>query len=437
MKKRIFLLVGLLLLAAIMVACGPAAAPTEAPDEETPEATEAVEEPTEAVEEPTEAATSDAAGEMPEECADETACAVYAPGDPIRIGFGGPLTGENSPYGIDSQQAVELAFSDAGDFEGHAFELVAEDDGGTPEGGAAVANKHAADPTIAAIIGHNFSGATQNAIPIYQSANLPMVSPSATNPTLTTDGNTVFNRAVATDIVQGRNNAEFIYDVLGQTTLAIIHDGTTYGQGLADLVRTPYEEMGGEVVAYEAITPGETDYSAVLNSIAALEPGAVFFGGYVPEFAVMANQWAAAGLEGVAFVSGDGSYSSNLFELAGDNAEGLYVSSPVPADSDAKLAFDAAYLEAYGVEAGSLSSYTWNAYDAANVVMEAIKSVATVGADGTVYIPRAALVEAMRATSGYQGLTGEITCDEVGECAKGGFTLFIAQDGAFVAAEGQ
>jgi branched-chain amino acid transport system substrate-binding protein len=418
------------------VACGPAAAPTEAPEEETPEPTEAMEEPTEVMEEPTEVMTEEAGG-MPEECAEENACAVYAPGDPIRIGFGGPLTGENSPYGIDSQQAIELAFSEAGEFEGHAFEIVAEDDGGTPEGGAAVANKHAADPTIAAIIGHNFSGATQNAIPIYESANLPMLSPSATNPGLTTDGNAVFNRAVATDIVQGRNNAEFIYNVLGQTSLAIIHDGTTYGQGLADLVQTPYEELGGEVVAYEAVTPGETDYSAVLNSVAALDPGAVFFGGYVPEFAVMANQWAAAGLDGVAFVSGDGSYSSNLFELAGDNAEGLYVSSPVPADSEEKLAFGALYLEAYGVEAGSLSSYTWNAWDAANAMMAAIQSVAVVGDDGTVYIPRAALVAAVRATSGFQGLTGEITCDEVGECAKGGFTLFIVTDGAFVAAEGQ
>jgi len=432
--KRLSLLVSLLLLAAIMVACGPAAAPTEEPVDETPEPTEAVEEPTEVVEEPTEVVTDEPAG-APEECAEENACAVYAAGEPIRIGFGGPLTGENSPYGIDSQQAAELAFSEAGDFEGHAFELVAEDDGGTPEGGAAVANKHAADPTIAAIIGHNFSGASQNAIPIYQSANLPMLSPSATNPDLTKDGNTVFNRAVATDVVQGEANANFIYTTLGATSLAIIHDGTTYGQGLADLVQQAYEALGGEVVAYEGVTPGGTDYSAVLTSVAASEPAAVFFGGYVPEFSVMANQWAAAGLEGTPFVSGDGSYSTNLFELAGDNAEGLYVSAPIPAGSPEKEAFDALYLETYGKAAGELSSYTWNAWDAANAMMEAIKSVAIVGDDGTVYIPRAALVEAVRGTSGFQGITGELTCDETGECAQGGFTLFEATNGEFVPAD--
>src|SRR5688500_7142838 len=107
MKNKAFWLLALLLLAAVMVACTPAG--TE-PTADTTDGGEG----------------EGGAGEAPAECAEEGACAVYAPGEPIRIGFGGPLTGENSPYGIDSQQAAELAFEEAGEFEGHAFVLVPE-----------------------------------------------------------------------------------------------------------------------------------------------------------------------------------------------------------------------------------------------------------------------------------------------------------------------
>jgi len=364
---------------------------------------------------------------VPEECAEENACAVYAPGEPIRLGAAGPLTGDNSAYGQDIANASMLAAADAGEFEGHAFEIVAEDDLGTPDGGAAVANKFASDPTIAGVIGHAFSGATGAGIPIYTDANIPMFSPSATNPALTTDGNTVFNRGVATDAVQGRQDAEFIYNVLGARTLAVTHDSTAYGQGLAEVVRDEFANLGGEVVAYEAITPGESDYSAVLATLAALDPDAVFHGGYTSEFHILASQRAAAGFTDTPFISGDGVYGSQYLDLAGDAALGTYASSPVPAASPETIAFAEAYLEAYGVGAGVLSAYSYQAYAVTDAMITVLQSVAVVGDDGTVYVPRAAFVTAMRNLSGYIGLAGEYTCDEAGECAAGGFTMFIVE----------
>ena len=94
------------------------------------------------------------------------------------------------------------------------FELVAQDDGGTPEGGAAVANKLVSDPEVVAIAGHIFSGATDAAMPIYEKAGLPMMSPSATNPPLTQTGSKVFNRVVFTDAAQGKFAAEYLYNNL-------------------------------------------------------------------------------------------------------------------------------------------------------------------------------------------------------------------------------
>ena len=122
---------------------------------------------------------------MPEACAADGACAVIKPGVTIKIGMGAPMTGDNAAFGQDISQAAKIAVADAGNFDGFTFELLAEDDGGTPEGGAAVANKFVADPTVVAIAGHIFSGATLAAMPIYEAANIPMMSPSATNPPLT------------------------------------------------------------------------------------------------------------------------------------------------------------------------------------------------------------------------------------------------------------
>jgi len=137
------------------------------------------------------------ASAQPDACkADAFGCAVVKSGQTIKIGMGAPMTGDNAAFGQDISQGAKIAMTDAGQFKGFSFELVAQDDGGTAEGGAAVANKLVSDPTVAAIEGHIFSGATKAAIPIYEKAGLPMMSPSATNPDLTKQGSKVFNGCV-------------------------------------------------------------------------------------------------------------------------------------------------------------------------------------------------------------------------------------------------
>ncbi len=428
MKKAYFLLFVLLVATLMLAACAPAT-PTQAPPTE--EATEAP-----ATEVATEEATpevTEAPAAVPEECAEEGACAVFAPGEPIVIGFAGPMSGDVSAFGIDVSQGVQLALEDAGEFEGHPFQLNAQDDQGTPEGGAAVANLFVSDPKIVGVVGHMFSGATNAAMPIYETAKVVMVSPSATRIDLTQQGFTVFNRVVASDLFQGDVAANFIFNELGARKLAIIHDGGAYGQGLAERTREVFTSLGGEVVAFEAITVGETDYTGVLTSIAAAGPDAIFFGGYTGEGAVLVSQKGAVGLADVPFVSDDGIYGTQFIELAGAAAEGVFcTSAATPPESDAKADFDARYEAKFGVAAGALSPYSWFGYDAANLIIEGIKKVAVVAEDGTLYIPRVALAQAVRSTSGYQGLTGEITCDETGECKRGGFAVFQVQNGAWV-----
>ena len=428
MKRLYFVFAALLVASMVLAACGTAApAATEAPK---PTATEA---PAAPVLLPT--ATKAPVEAVPAVCGtDAVGCAVFKPGQTIKIGMGAPMTGDNAAFGQDISQAAKIAISDAGKFQGFSFELVAEDDGGAPEGGAAVANKLVADPQVVAIAGHIFSGATKAAMPIYEAAGIPMMSPSATNPTLTTTGSKVFNRCVFTDAAQGKFAAAYLYNNLKFKKLAIVHDGQAYGQGLAEVVKEQFTSLGGTVVSFNAITPGESDYSAVLADIASKKPEGLFFGGYTAEGVVIVNQMKQAGLTGVTFFGDDGTFGQDFLDRTGKNGEGAYSTSLIPPASAAKAKFDAAYLAAYGQPAGKLSPYSWTAYDSAAVLIVAIESVAKLGGDGNLYIPRAALVAAVRGTKDYQGLSGTTTCDATGECSASGPVFNVDQGGKWVEA---
>lgn len=380
------------------------------------------------------AACGPAAVSAPEACNAELGCAVIGEGQTIKIGFAGPMTGDYSQFGIDMSNAMKLAVNDLGDIQGWKVEMAIEDDGGGAEGGAAVANKLVSDPTFVAMAGHAFSGATAAAMPIYQKAGIPMMSPSATNPDLTTKGSTVFNRNAFTDTEQGIGAAKYLFEKLGVKKLALMHDGTDYGQGLAKVVEENFIALGGEAVAFEAITPGESDYSAPLAAVAAAAPEGLYFGGYNAEASVLVNQMEQAGLSGVVFFSGDGIYGKDFLSKVGDKGEGVYAATLVPPGTNPILTFNEAYFEAYGTEAGVLSPYTWNSYDAASALIAAIKSVAIVEGD-TLYIPRGALVQAVRTTKNFQGISGVITCRENGECNASGPVFYIVKGGEWVPAE--
>lgn len=365
---------------------------------------------------------------------DDFGCAVIPAGQTIKIGMGSPMTGGDSGFGIDAEQAGLIAVEDAGEFMGFQYELIAEDDGGTPEGGAAVANKFAADPTIVGVAGHLFSGATFAAMPIYEEIGIPMLSPSATNPDLTKQGSRVFNRVPFTDQAQGEAAAAYMYNELGFRKVAFLHDGQDYGKGLAEIAAAAFESLGGEVVELMGITKGEADYSPVLSTIASKSPDALYFGGYTTEGVVLTNNMKTSGMEDVVFFGCDGTFGVDFLNRTGANGEGTYHATPrTPPETPEKDGFDAAYTERWGQGPGELSPFTWNSYDTTTMLIKMVEEVAVLGNDGSLYIPRGALADAVRNLTNYEGISGTYTCFPVGDCNIEGPTFWIIQDGDFVA----
>jgi branched-chain amino acid transport system substrate-binding protein len=374
------------------------------------------------------------AQDAPAVCAaDEWGCARIAAGDPVKFAIAAPLTGDSAGIGLSYSQAMQLAIMESEPIAGFALAQVDENDRGTREGAVASAERIIADPNIVALVGHAFSGATLAALPLYEAAGIPLLSPTATNPTLSQQGSRVFNRTIFNDNAQGDLAARYLYDVLNIRRLALIDDGSVYAMGLAAVARDRFIELGGEIVGEFQIEPDLDDYTAVLLEVAATEPEAIFFPGYTVEVAVMVQNLDDAELRDVVFIGSDGVNTGTLIELAGDAAEGVYLTGEaLPPETDAKIAFDALYRATFGAESDSVSRAIWNAYDAARIVIEAVRAVAVVGDDGALYIPRGGLIMAIRSTDGYQGVSGTITCDEVGECNTVGPDISFIQDGTSV-----
>jgi branched-chain amino acid transport system substrate-binding protein len=440
MKKKLLSIIGLLVIATLALsACKATATPTEAL-----KATEAPA-PTEAPP-PTEVSTEEpeVTGLYNGMTAEELMAAgwvVIAPGDPIRIGQSTGLTGPLPDPGLDIEQAAEIAIADLnemGGFEGHEFELVTEDGACDGDAGTVVGNKFAADLSIVAVQGGMCTGETLGLKPILEEARIPFVSASSTNPAVTSEECSVCNRVALSDKLQADVDADYMFNVLGVTKIAIMHDNGDYGLGLAELVQAAFELLGGTVVDFQGIQVGDVDFRPVLTLIAANQPELIFFGGYSTEAGLITSQMKEVGLEDAIFFSDDGTYTKQYLDTAGATAEGAYASFVAGDEvAEANAEFDAKYEERFGVVPDDLGPFHAHAYDAIFLIVEAIKNVAFTddAGEGYLLIEREALIKAIREVS-IQGLTGHISCSAIGDCGAGGIQIFQVQDGKWVQISG-
>ncbi|MDQ7030960.1 MAG: branched-chain amino acid ABC transporter substrate-binding protein [Ardenticatenia bacterium] len=357
---------------------------------------------------------------------------VLEPGEPIKIGFAAALSGDVANIGINMQHSVELALEDKPAVLGRPVELVVEDSKCSEEDGRAVARKFANDPKIVGVIGHMCSASSIPASNIYEDAHLVMISPSSTAVDFTARGLKVANRVAWNDAVQGIVAAKYIFEQLGVRRVAVVHNGTAYGLGLAGIFRNAFRRLGTNTIAYERIEEGGDNFRPMLKRIVDQEPELIYFGGYHGEAVRLLRQMDELGMEDVIFFGADTIMSNLFIEQASPMAEGVYASfADLPEGSPALEAFRRRYRQKYGIEATDMGPFYAHAYDATMVLLMAIEKAAIQDGERLI-IPRRALAEAVRATKNYQGLSGLISCDERGDCGSASVAIHQVQNGQWV-----
>ncbi len=357
-------------------------------------------------------------------CASKTQTTGGAAANVIKIASVTPLSGSQAALGEQIKLGAQMAFDEQkAEIEklGFKLEFAPQDDQADPKIGVAVAQKLVADKDVLAVDGHFNSGVAIPSSEIYAKDNLCMVSPANTAVGITDRKLPSVNRICARDDVQGPLGADFAAQDLGAKTIFIIHDKTTYGQAIADEVKARAPKDNLEVVGYEGITAGESDFSAVLNKVAVIKPDVVYFGGIYPEGSLIIKQMADKGIK-TKFIGPDGMDDPEVVKIAGNACIGAFYTSPaadISRTPEGKAWVDS-FKAKFGKEPSNWSAY---GYDAMNVIMEGIKK-AIVANDGK-KPTRQQVSEAVRAVSGLKGITSVISFDEKGD--NKGAKLYVAE----------
>jgi branched-chain amino acid transport system substrate-binding protein len=339
----------------------------------------------------------------------------------VTIAHAGPLTGSIAHLGKDDENGVALAVQHANDKKitlgGKAvtFKMVSEDDQADPKVGTTVAQK-LVDAKVAAVVGHLNSGVTIPASEIYNKAGIPVISGSATNPTLTERGLKNTFRTVGRDDQQGPAIAAYIAGELKGKKVAIVDDKTAYGEGIANEVEKTLKAAKVNIVARERTTDKETDFKAILTKIKGKNPDVVFHGGMDATGGPMLKQARELGIKAV-FAFGDGACTDEMSKLAGAASEGMACSQAgLPAQAASKD-----FQDAFKAKYGEIKQYAPYFYDGAWAIVEAMKKADS--ADPAKFMP-------VLNTVSFTGATGKVEFDAKGDRKDAEMTIFrMGKDG--------
>ncbi|MCP4425087.1 MAG: ABC transporter substrate-binding protein, partial [Chloroflexi bacterium] len=223
-------------------------------------------------------------------------------------------------------------------------------------------------------------------------------------------------RTAPSDWRQADAAAAFAYEELGGETAVILHDGGEYASGLAAAFAASWRDRGGAVLFEHEIAVGQTDFDEALTGLAFSPPDVLYLPLFEPEAGAIANTlYGVSGLEAVTLIGAENLLHPDFPQSAGAAVEGMYLTgTAVPSDE-----YDI-FLAKWDVKFGGspLAAYHAHAYDATNILLNAIEASAQESADGTLLIGRGALRQAIADTTDFAGLTGTLTCDAAGDCAS-------------------
>lgn len=355
-------------------------------------------------------------------CEDAIGCVTIGPDDPVTIAWMQTVSGPTSFFGDDAVGGIEIAMEQR-DYMvlGREIELIGEDSLCNPEGGQTATQRLVSDPQVVAIIGPSCSSAAVPAIPIASNAGFLLLSPMTTSSALTNPDRETggvwmpgFFRTVYNNLLEGAVAAQYAWEELGARTMATIHDGSNYAFDLVLATERNFAEHGGEITFSGAVNVGDTDMSAILTNIAANPPDVLFFPIFQPEGDYLVAQAKyIPGLEDVIMLTADALLVEGFPIDSGEAALGVLMTGPA-VTGEPYEAFLELWFDKYG-EAPP-SGFHAHAFDATNMLLDALEAIAVTGEDGTTLIGRQALRDAFTNYRDFEGLTGILSCSPTGDC---------------------
>ncbi len=289
----------------------------------------------------------------------------------VKIGFIGPLTGDNSSYGILQMQADQLAIEEYNADPNHKLDitLVVEDSEGSQEKALASIQKLDTSDKIVALQGPVFTGPSFTVGDYCEDVHIPMISGSASHKDITLDKHYVF-RTTVSDGLQGEVAGKYFADVLGYKKLGVLYAMNDYSVGLRDGMKAAFEAEGGKVTAEETCQVGDKDFRTQLTRLRDADIEAIYVPNYTVEIAQILVQAKELGIN-KPFLSGDGFSNAQVHDLSNNSTHGvIYIASPQSADSPLKSAFEAAYIKKYNI---APDAFSFNSYDATNIIIAALE----------------------------------------------------------------
>src|SRR6476659_821585 len=338
----------------------------------------------------------------------------------LKIGVAGPLTGPNAAFGAQLKNGAEQAAADInakGGINGQQIQLSFGDDASDPKQGVSVANKMFGEG-VKFIIGHFNSGVTIPASEVYQENGIYMITPSATNPKVTERNMWNVFRTCGRDDQQGEVAGKYIVDKFKGKKIAIIHDKTTYGQGLADETKKAMNAGGLKEVLYEGINLGEKDFSALVTKIKAAGADLIYWGGLHTEGGLIVRQMRDQGVK-TQMMSGDGITTDEFAAIGGPGVEGTLMTfgpdarkNPAAAEVVKKFAAKNINPEAY-----TLYSYA------------GIQVIAQSAAEAKSLDPKK-VAEANKSGNAFQTVIGDLAYDKKGDIKRLDYVMYTWRKGA-------
>lgn len=332
----------------------------------------------------------------------------------IKIAVAGPMTGPNAAFGAQLKNGAEQAVEDinaAGGILGRKVQLISGDDVSDPKQGVSVANKFAGEG-VKFVVGHFNSGVSIPSSDVYAENGILQITPGSTNPNFTERKMWNVFRTCGRDDQQGTVAGNYIAEALKGKKIAVVHDKTTYGKGLADETKKAMNAKGVTEVLYEGINTGEKDFSALISKIKESGADVVYWGGLFTEGGLILRQMRDSGVKAV-MMGADGIASDEFAAVAGPAAEGtLMTFAPDPQKRpEAK-----AVLEKFAKRNFKPEAYTLYSYAAVQIMKQAIEKA------GDADAKKAA--EAMHAGAPFKTVIGDIGYDKKGDITRLDYVMY-------------